>query len=239
MFKSKINISIATTIVLFVASMNLTTVFAAPTSETTNVTPAAVQEAIKPTLMSQKFSATKIANERAAKLEATKAEAARLAQIKADEQAAAEAAAQQAAEAAAQKAAEEKAAQEAAAAQQAAQEKAAQEAAAQQAAAAAQQQAATTTTAATTTSTSTNYGSDLKNYVLSKLVAATGQSAATWNAIITRESNWNPSVYNQSSGAYGLFQLMPMHGASGSDVDTQIAVAIRLYNAGGMSPWAL
>lgn len=59
------------------------------------------------------------------------------------------------------------------------------------------------------------------------------------NVIVPRESNWNPYQYNLSgSGAYGLFQLMPMHGADGSDVDTQMDVATRLHFSSGWSPWS-
>ncbi|KRM72985.1 hypothetical protein FC34_GL000701 [Lacticaseibacillus brantae DSM 23927] len=97
----------------------------------------------------------------------------------------------------------------------------------------------TTTTAAptTTTSSTVNYGSSLKSYVLNKMVAATGVSASTWDAIITRESGWQATAQNPSSSAHGLFQSLWVNGSN--DVDTQIADAIRLYNAAGMSPWAL
>ena len=109
----------------------------------------------------------------------------------------------------------------------------------------AQQTATTTTTTTTATaattnttaSTSVNYGSSLKSYVLNKMVAATGVSASTWDAIITRESGWQATAQNPSSSAHGLFQSLWINGSN--NVDTQIADAIRLYNAAGMSPWAL
>ncbi|KRM71601.1 LysM peptidoglycan-binding domain-containing protein [Lacticaseibacillus brantae] len=132
---------------------------------------------------------------------------------------------------AAQQAAQQKAkaAAQAAAQQAAAQAKAAAAAKAQQAQQAAQQAAAKPTTV--------SYGSSLKTYVLNKMVAATGESAATWDAIITRESGWQATAQNPGSTAHGLFQSLWINGSN--DVDTQIADAIRLYNASGMSPWAL
>jgi len=133
---------------------------------------------------------------------------------------------------AAQQAADQKAkeAAAAAAAQKAAdQAKAAAAAKAQQAQQAAQQKAAAPTTV--------SYGSSLKTYVLNKMVAATGVSAATWDAIITRESGWQATAQNPGSTAHGLFQSLWINGSN--DVDTQIADAIRLFNASGMSPWAL
>ncbi|MCG4282595.1 LysM peptidoglycan-binding domain-containing protein [Lacticaseibacillus saniviri] len=108
---------------------------------------------------------------------------------------------------------------------------------AQQTQQATQTQAATTTNTAATASTTTNYGSDLKSYVLNKMVAATGVSASTWDAIITRESNWQSTAQNPSSSAHGLFQSLWINGSN--SVDTQISDAIRLYNAAGLSPWAL
>lgn len=77
---------------------------------------------------------------------------------------------------------------------------------------------------------------NLQDYVLNRMQAATGVSAAAWNNIITRESNWNPYIYNSTgSGAYGLFQNI--HSAGGT-VDQQIDAAIDLYNHGGLSHWA-
>lgn len=85
-------------------------------------------------------------------------------------------------------------------------------------------------------SNSSYTGSNLKSYVLSQMSSRTGVSASTWNTIIQRESNWQPSVRNSSSGAYGLFQNM--HISSGS-VSEQVDAAVSLYNAQGMSAWAL
>ncbi len=65
----------------------------------------------------------------------------------------------------------------------------------------------------------------------------TGVSASTWNTIITRESNWNSTVKNSTSGAYGLFQNM--HISSGSGDKAQVNAAVSLYNAQGMAAWAL
>ncbi len=85
--------------------------------------------------------------------------------------------------------------------------------------------------------------SDLPNYVRAGLLARgwnPNDVEYMINVVIPRESNWNPSIYNTAgSGAYGLFQLMPMHGASGSGVDVQMDVATRLYKQVGLSPWNL
>ena len=89
----------------------------------------------------------------------------------------------------------------------------------------------------TTSSSSTSYtGSNLKEYVLSQMESRTGVSSSTWNMIITRESNWQPTVRNSTSGAYGLFQNM--HISSGS-VEQQVNAAVSLYKAQGMAAWAL
>ena len=96
---------------------------------------------------------------------------------------------------------------------------------------------ATSSAASSTTSTTSSYtGSNLKSYVLSQMQSRTGVSASTWNTIITRESNWNSTVKNSTSGAYGLFQNM--HTSSGS-VEDQVNAAVSLYNAQGMAAWAL
>ncbi len=99
------------------------------------------------------------------------------------------------------------------------------------------QQKAAAKTQSTSTSSSASYtGSNLKSYVLSQMSSRTGVSASTWNAIIQRESNWQPSVRNSSSGAYGLFQNM--HISSGS-VQQQVDAAVSLYKVQGMGAWAL
>ncbi|VFI63492.1 LysM peptidoglycan-binding domain-containing protein [Lactiplantibacillus plantarum] len=96
---------------------------------------------------------------------------------------------------------------------------------------------ATSSAASSTTSTTSSYtGSNLKSYVLSQMQSRTDVSASTWNTIITRESNWNSTVKNSTSGAYGLFQNM--HISSGS-VEDQVNAAVSLYNAQGMAAWAL
>ena len=99
-------------------------------------------------------------------------------------------------------------------------------------------QATTNNTASTSTNSSaTSYtGSNMKSYVLSQMASQTGVSASTWNAIIQRESNWQPSVRNSSSGAYGLFQNMHI---SGGSVQDQVSAAVSLYKAQGMGAWAL
>ncbi|WP_251913443.1 LysM peptidoglycan-binding domain-containing protein [Lactiplantibacillus plantarum] len=95
-------------------------------------------------------------------------------------------------------------------------------------------QAPKTTNQATVTSTTANNGAGSQSEVLSQMQSRTGVSASTWNRIITRESNWNNTVKNSTSGAYGLFQNM--HISSGS-VQDQVNAAVSLYHSQGMSAW--
>ncbi|WP_283680274.1 LysM peptidoglycan-binding domain-containing protein [Lentilactobacillus sp. Marseille-Q4993] len=90
----------------------------------------------------------------------------------------------------------------------------------------------------TNTSSSSSYtgGSSTKSYVLSQMASRTGVSASTWNYIINRESNWQPSVRNSSSGAYGLFQNMHI---SGGSVKDQVNAAVSLYKQQGMAAWSM
>lgn len=87
-----------------------------------------------------------------------------------------------------------------------------------------------------TASTATYTGGNMQSYVLSQMASRTGVPASTWNAIIQRESNWQPSVRNASSGAYGLFQNMHI---SGGSVQQQVDAAVSLYHSQGMGAWAL
>ncbi len=95
---------------------------------------------------------------------------------------------------------------------------------------------AATSTASSASSTTSSNGGNTQSYVLSQMESRTGVSASTWNKIITRESGWNSTVKNSTSGAYGLFQNM--HISSGS-VQDQVNAAVSLYNAQGMNAWAL
>ena len=71
----------------------------------------------------------------------------------------------------------------------------------------------------------------------------TGESAKTWEYIIARESNGNPEARNPS-GAYGLLQLMPMHG-NPKTIDEQIEIGANLYHkakayfGNGLQPWGM
>ncbi|CAJ1224968.1 LysM peptidoglycan-binding domain-containing protein [Lactiplantibacillus xiangfangensis] len=95
---------------------------------------------------------------------------------------------------------------------------------------------AATSTASSASSTTPSNGGNTQSYVLSQMESRTGVSASTWNKIITRESGWNSTVKNSTSGAYGLFQNM--HISSGS-VQDQVNAAVSLYHAQGMNAWAL
>ena len=101
------------------------------------------------------------------------------------------------------------------------------------------QSANTNSQAASTSSNSgSSYtgGNSTKSYVLSQMASRTGVSALTWNYIINRESNWQPTVRNSSSGAYGLFQNMHI---SGGSVQDQVNAAVSLYKQQGMGAWSM
>ena len=68
-----------------------------------------------------------------------------------------------------------------------------------------------------------------------EMARRTGVPASTWETIIARESNGQPSAYNPS-GASGLFQTMPGWGSTAT-VEDQINAAERAYNAQGLSAW--
>lgn len=91
-------------------------------------------------------------------------------------------------------------------------------------------------TSAANTSSSSNYGTGSHAAVLSQMESRTGVSASTWNYIINRESNWQSSVRNSTSGAYGLFQNMHI---SGGSVQDQIDAAVSLYKQQGMAAWSM
>lgn len=88
-----------------------------------------------------------------------------------------------------------------------------------------------------TSSPSYTSGSDLRNYVTSRMASSTGVSADTWAKIIQRESNWDANVTN-SSGHYGLFQLDGSYNKHGNSVEGQIQDAVDLYQKQGLGAWA-
>lgn len=74
------------------------------------------------------------------------------------------------------------------------------------------------------------------NQVSEEMAYRTGESSATWNMIINRESKGNIDISNsEGSGAYGLLQLMrSSHGSVSSQVDE----AVQLYKSQGISAWS-
>ena len=68
-----------------------------------------------------------------------------------------------------------------------------------------------------------------------QMAAATGVPQSTWEHIIGRESNGNPSAAN-ASGASGLFQTMPGWGSTAT-VQDQVNSALNAYRAQGLSAW--
>ncbi|MBU0278759.1 DUF348 domain-containing protein [Gemella sp. zg-570] len=74
-------------------------------------------------------------------------------------------------------------------------------------------------------------------YAAQQMAAKTGVPAATWEYIIARESNGDPSARNRS-GASGLFQTMPGWGSTAT-VEDQINAAVRAYKAQGLKAWGM
>lgn len=86
-----------------------------------------------------------------------------------------------------------------------------------------------------TTAAKGNTAGTVGTEAAAQMAAATGVPQSTWEAIIARESNGDPSVTN-ASGASGLFQTMPGWGSTAT-VQDQITAAINAYNAQGLSAW--
>lgn len=86
-----------------------------------------------------------------------------------------------------------------------------------------------------TTASNGNTAGTVGTEAAAQMAAATGVPQSTWEAIIARESNGNPSVTN-ASGASGLFQTLPGWGSTAT-VQEQITAAINAYNAQGLSAW--
>ncbi|MBJ8326323.1 transglycosylase family protein [Streptococcus pacificus] len=82
-----------------------------------------------------------------------------------------------------------------------------------------------------------NTAGEIGSQAAAQMAAATGVSQQTWEYIIARESNGNPSAANPS-GASGLFQTMPGWGSTAT-VDQQIETAIKVYNTQGLSAWGM
>lgn len=72
-----------------------------------------------------------------------------------------------------------------------------------------------------------------------KMASRTGVSASTWEYIIERESGGNANIRNSSSGAFGLFQLLGHGEHDGMSIDEQVNMAVDVYNAQGLSAWAV
>ncbi|MBJ8350086.1 transglycosylase family protein [Streptococcus zalophi] len=82
-----------------------------------------------------------------------------------------------------------------------------------------------------------NTAGEIGSQAAAQMAAATGVPQETWEYIIARESNGNPSAANPS-GASGLFQTMPGWGSTAT-VDQQIETAIKVYNTQGLSAWGM
>lgn len=70
-----------------------------------------------------------------------------------------------------------------------------------------------------------------------RMAEATGVPQETWEYIIARESNGDPTVSNPS-GAAGLFQTIPGWGPTDT-VEDQINTAIHVYNNQGLAAWGM
>lgn len=70
-----------------------------------------------------------------------------------------------------------------------------------------------------------------------QMAAKTGVPQATWEYIIARESNGDPTAVN-ASGASGLFQTMPGWGSTAT-VEDQINAAVNAYNNQGLAAWGM
>lgn len=83
--------------------------------------------------------------------------------------------------------------------------------------------------------TNGNTAGEIGSAAAARMAAATGVPQSTWEYIIARESNGNPSAANPS-GASGLFQTMPGWGSTAT-VDDQINSALNAYNNQGLAAW--
>lgn len=82
-----------------------------------------------------------------------------------------------------------------------------------------------------------NTAGEIGSYAAAQMAAATGVPQSTWEYIIARESNGDPTAAN-ASGASGLFQTMPGWGSTAT-VEDQIQAALNAYNAQGLAAWGL
>lgn len=68
-------------------------------------------------------------------------------------------------------------------------------------------------------------------------LAARGLGDADYQALVNlwnKESNWNPRARNRSSGAYGIAQMMPMHGrreGARAQIDWGINYILKRYGS--------
>lgn len=90
-------------------------------------------------------------------------------------------------------------------------------------------------TSSTTTLANGNTAGEIGSYAAAQMAAATGVAQETWEYIIARESNGDPSAAN-ASGASGLFQTIPGWGSTAT-VEDQIQSALNAYNSQGLAAW--
>lgn len=82
-----------------------------------------------------------------------------------------------------------------------------------------------------------NTAGNVGTQAAARMAAATGVPQETWEYIIARESNGDPTVANPS-GAAGLFQTIPGWGSTAT-VEDQINTAIHVYNNQGLAAWGM
>ena len=78
---------------------------------------------------------------------------------------------------------------------------------------------------------------DPVSYLANRMQANTGVSADMWRRLIFKECGNNVYI-DTGNGYYGAFQIAYKYwGGRGSDLDTQVAIATKIYRQQGMKAW--